>query len=105
MKIAQKNFTNENFTQVAKPYWDGLQLVISLLKGTGITTSDGINFIDQRHQFIVFFFLQKMYTKYMAEICPGGLLCIEGVNTFEVDGYLMSAPYICPSGSYCQRGC
>jgi hypothetical protein len=46
MKNYQKNFTNENFTQVAKPYWDGLQLVISLLKGTGVTTADGINFID-----------------------------------------------------------
>ena len=42
-----------------------------------------------------------MYTKYQQLLCPGGRLCLIGVNTFTVDGYLISAPFPCPSGSFC----
>jgi hypothetical protein len=42
-----------------------------------------------------------MYTSHGAVLCPGGLLCIEGVNTLIPGGNIASTPYSCPSGSYC----
>jgi hypothetical protein len=45
-----------------------------------------------------------MYTVYMAELCPGGMLCLEAVNTDQIDEYLISTPFQCPSGSYCFEG-
>ena len=32
------------------------------------------------------------------------MLCLEGVNTYEVDNFLVSTPFACPIGSYCLVG-
>ena len=45
-----------------------------------------------------------MYTKYLADFCNPGTLCLEAVNSDIPDNYLISTPFPCPSGSYCLAG-
>ena len=45
-----------------------------------------------------------MYTEDAPKICPGGLLCLEGVNTDDVSDYYITTPFFCPTGSYCLKG-
>lgn len=42
-----------------------------------------------------------MYTLYQEQLCPGGSLCLEGVNTYTQGNGLISQPFGCPTGSFC----
>lgn len=44
-----------------------------------------------------------MYSKNAPLICPGGKLCLEGVNTEELGEYYITTPFECPTGSYCLK--
>jgi len=63
-----------------------------------------LQIVDPRHNELVKFFIQKMYTKYLADFCNPGTLCLEAVNSDIPDNYLISTPFPCPSGSYCLAG-
>ena len=93
-----------NNSDISVPRWDGYLIVERFLAGQSFNSTDGFYTIDDRHDQIVQYFIQKMYTKYLANFCLPGNLCLEAVNTFEKDGYLISSPFPCPSGSYCLRG-
>ena len=53
---------------------------------------------------IIMTFIRQMYTKDGPEICPGGLLCVEGVNTETYSDWYITTPFGCPTGSYCLPG-
>ena len=42
-----------------------------------------------------------MYTENAPLICPGGKLCLEGVNTDGDGDWYVTTPFDCPTGSYC----
>lgn len=45
-----------------------------------------------------------MYTYDQQIVCPGGYLCLEGVNTKDITSESVTAPFACPIGSYCLLG-
>ena len=45
-----------------------------------------------------------MYTDDFGKVCPGGALCLAGVNTEDESRYYITTPFNCPTGSYCLIG-
>lgn len=101
-----KTIYYSNNTDVPVPYFDGMTMIERYILGEGFLPSDKVTLIDKRHNDLVRFYIQKMFTKYMANFCPPGYVCLEGVSVDEskTDDYLISTPFVCASGSYCLRG-
>ena len=81
-----------------------MSIVDKAVFGHGIDATDALDVPMRRHRDLVAFYARMMYTSHQAELCPGGLLCLDGVNTRETVEGLASTPYPCPSGSYCLTG-
>jgi len=60
-----------------------------------------IKYIDKHHKEIIKTFIRQMYTADAPLICPGGKLCLEGVNTDGDGDWYVTTPFDCPTGSYC----
>jgi hypothetical protein len=84
--------------------WDGMRIVDKAVFRQGIDATDQLTVPMARHRALIAFYARMMYTTHQADLCPGGLLCLDGVNTDEPGGDLASTPYLCPSGSYCLAG-
>jgi len=84
--------------------WDGMRIVDKALFRQGLDPTDQLAVPMRRHRDLLALYAHLMYTRHQADLCPGGLLCLDGVNTHEPGGGLASTPYPCPSGSYCLAG-
>jgi hypothetical protein len=94
---------------------------------------DQLTIPSRRHRELIYLYARTMYTTQQAQLCPAGLLCLEGVNSFYVAAKdsasttmaarrlqetigprgrrlasptagFGSAPFSCPAGSYCPAG-
>ena len=83
--------------------WDGMRLVDKALFRQGLDPTDQLPVPMRRHRELLALYAHLMYTRHQADLCPGGLLCLDGVATREPGG-LASTPYPCPAGSYCLAG-
>ena len=86
--------------------WDGMRIVDKALFGIRLDASDQLNIPLKSHRKLIHLYSRIMFTSHQAQLCPGGLLCLDGVNT-ETPGSdtdAANAPYPCPSGSYCLTG-
>jgi hypothetical protein len=81
-----------------------MRIVDMAVHSRGLHPNDGLDIPSRRHRALIAFYAKMMYTSHSAVLCPGGLLCLEGVSMMESDGKLASAPNPCPSGSYCLPG-
>lgn len=65
----------------------------------------GVKWVTERDRRLFSTFVKQMYTEDGPRVCPGGKLCLEGVNTEEFgDNYYITEPFVCPPGSYCLQG-
>lgn len=105
-QLPVKSIYFKNNTDIDVPFFDGLTIVERYLAGEAFVPTDEADVIDPKHNELIRFYIQKMYTNYYAAYCPPGYLCLEGVSVDEtrVDAYLISTPFVCASGSYCLRG-
>ena len=89
-----------------KAEWDGLKITEKALFRLGFNNSDtGINIPHRMHQRLIEdYFFTNMYSKYNANLCPGGFFCLEGVYSYDADEESISTPFICPGGSYWMPG-
>ena len=90
------------------PLWDGMHIVDKSAMRAGINPFDGLKVPWRKHKEVIELYMNLMYTSHAAILCPGGLLCLQGVNTLAVpedeSSTLASLPQLCPRGSYCLRG-
>jgi hypothetical protein len=96
------------------PLWDGMHVVDKSVVRASLTPVDGLTIPWRKHREILELYMTLMYTSHNAILCPGGLLCLQGVSTLTVpvdpetsnskEKVLSSLPQACPRGSYCLRG-
>ncbi len=101
---AREAITQPNGTSVVQYLWDGMRILDHAFFKHGLDYTEGLRIPWRRHRQLITFYSRMMYTSHQAELCPGGLLCLDGVNTRESGLNLVSAPYPCPSGSFCLLG-
>ena len=60
--------------------WDGMTIVDKAVFNSGLDFTDGVNVPSWRHRQTIALYMRMMYTSHQAELCPGGQLCLDGVN-------------------------
>ena len=83
---------------------DGMDVVEWFVKDAPPGKALDVRYVDRRHSKVLHRFIRQMYTSDAPKICPGGLLCLEGVNTDEEGEYYVTSVFECPIGSYCLPG-
>ena len=63
------------------PVWDGMKLVDKSLMRQSLLPTDALQLPWRKHKRIIELYTHMMFTSHQAQLCPGGLLCLEGVFT------------------------
>jgi len=81
--------------------WDGMTLIDKALNHLAFNSTDKIDIPHRMHKNLLsdFMFI-NMYTKYKADLCPGGYIWLQGWYTTIEDDNNISTPFKCPGGSY-----